>query len=56
MTHWYDKAEDRLEKELENGEITDKEYKQQMRDLNAELRGQAEEEAEQAFNDVMGRW
>lgn len=56
MPRWYDKAEEQLEKELDNEEITYKEYLEQMRDLNDELRGQAEEEAEQAYNNITGHW
>lgn len=54
--HWYDRAEQEIESAYEKGEISSAEYRQQMRDLNDELRGSAEEAAEQAYNDTMGGW
>ena len=54
--NWFDKAVDQLEEDLEEGIITDKEFRDEMRSLRAELQGQAEEEAEQAYNDRMGYW
>jgi len=55
-THWFDKAEAELEDALRNGEITDEEFRKEMRNLQDELQGQAEEAAEQAYNDFMGNW
>ncbi len=56
MTHWIDKAEKQIEDDFENGEITDKEYKEQMRDAHAEHEQEAHDAAEQAYNDVIGGW
>ena len=56
MLHWVDKAEQQLEKELENGEISDKEFREQMRDVHAEHEQEAHDAAEQAYNDTMGYW
>lgn len=53
---WFDKAEAELEESLANGEITDKEFRDEMRNLRAELEGQAQEAAEQAYNDTIGYW
>jgi len=56
MTHWVDKAEKQLEEELENGEISDKEFREQMKDVYAEYEQEGQDAAEQAYNDVMGNW
>ena len=53
---WYDSAEKQLCEALESGEITDAEFDLEMRNLNDELRGAAEEAAEAAYNDVYGCW
>ena len=53
---WFDKACDALGDDLANGLITEKEYHQQMREVAAELKGQAEDAAEQAYNDIAGYW
>ena len=42
--NWMDRAEDEICESLNNGEITQKEYDQQMSELMAEIR-QGEEEA-----------
>lgn len=52
--NWYDRAVDQLEKDLSSGAISDEEYWQQVRELNAELRECAQEAADQAYNDTMG--
>ena len=49
-----DRAVRRLEEALERGELTDKEYREEMRALQDEQRGRAEEAAESAYRDVMG--
>jgi len=54
MTHWVDRAEKQVEESLENGEISDKEYKEQMRDIHAEHEQEGQDAAEQAYNDTMG--
>ena len=53
---WFDKAEAEIEESLSNGEISNKVFQEEMRNLRAELRGLAEEAAEQAYNDTMGYW
>jgi len=52
--NWIDKEVDRLEEDLSSGLITDKEYDQGMREIRAELEGQADDAAADAYNDVMG--
>ncbi len=54
--HWYDRAEEELEDQLERGEITNAEFRSEMRELRSELQGQAEDAAEEAYNDTMGCW
>jgi len=54
MLHWVDKAERQLEEELENGMISEKEFRDQMRDVRAEHKQEAHDAAEQAYNDTMG--
>ena len=54
--HWYDNAVDSLENDLAAGDITAAEFKVEMRFLNDEMRGAAEDAAEQAYNDKMGNW
>lgn len=54
MSRWYDRAVEQIEKELADGDISPKEYHEQMRDLNAELEESAREAGEQAYNDTMG--
>ena len=50
---WYEKAEDELIESFNNGEISNSEFGREMRELKAELRDQAPDEA---YNDVMGGW
>lgn len=56
MRTWYEKAEDEIDQQLADGLIDSKEYQRQMRDLRAEMRGEAEEAARDAYNDAMGDW
>jgi len=51
---WFDNAVDQLEKDLDEGVISDKEFRDEMRNLNAELEQQAHDAAEEAYNDAMG--
>lgn len=44
MTHWYDRAEEQLERELAEGSISEAEFHEQMKDLNREFE-EAREEA-----------
>lgn len=53
---WFDREVDKLEKLLDNDEITYEEFKAEMRELNNERQAEAEEAAKNAYNDVMGGW
>ena len=56
----YEREEEQLERDLHDGLITQAEYNKQLRQMQRdyadEMRGMAEEAAERAYNDVMGRW
>ena len=56
----FDREEEQLEKDLAEGRITAAEYSNELRAMQRsyrdEMRGQAEDAAEQAYNDVMGSW
>ena len=56
----YERDEEQLECDLHEGRITMAEYNKQVRDMQRsyhdEMRGMAEEAAELAYNDAMGRW
>lgn len=54
MPRWFDRAEEQIERDYEAGLIDSKEYQAQMRDLHAELREAAHDEAERAYRDYMG--
>ena len=51
-----DREEDDLVRQVNAGEITQQEFNRAMRDLRDEIRGCAEEDAERAYNEVMGNW
>ena len=53
---WFEKAEIELEESYERGEISAQELRDGLRDLRDEMRGAAEEAAENAYNDAMGDW
>jgi hypothetical protein len=53
---WYEREEDALCEQLNNGEISQAEYYAAMRDLADQLRAEAQRAAEDAYNDVMGGW
>ena len=48
MSGWIEKAEDEICEALNNGEITEREYNQQMDELMAEVRQGAEQAADEA--------
>ena len=48
--HWYDREEANIEKDYEEGYLTEKERREAMRDLNDELQCAKEEAAQQAFD------
>lgn len=54
--HWIDKEMERLEGELERGEITHAEYIAEERYMHEELAGKAEENAQRAYDDTLGGW
>ncbi|WP_313695070.1 hypothetical protein [Achromobacter mucicolens] len=53
MPRWFDRAEEQIESDYDAGLIDAKEYQAQMRDLQAELREAAQEEADRAYRDFM---
>ena len=55
MNRWYERAMEELDDQLEQGLISDKDYRDAVRDLNDELRSIAEEEAIEAYNRVIDR-
>ena len=50
MSNWYERAESGIEKELEQGLISDAEYNEQMRDLNAEYEESRQDAAQEAYD------
>ena len=54
MPRWFDRAEQEIEQSYNRGEINMAEYNSQMRDLQDELRSNADEAAEQAREDYYG--
>ena len=54
MSRWADRANEELEKQLDDGEISNKEYWEECREINEELREEARDNAEQAYNDTIG--
>ncbi len=53
---WFEKAEQELNEAHERGEISVSELNKELRDLRRELEMQAQENAENAYNDTMGGW
>jgi len=47
---WYERAAEQLEKSIDNGELSEKEYREEMRGLQQEL----EEEANAVRSDYIG--
>lgn len=54
MNRWYMQAEEDLDRELQEGLITIREYNDGIRDINLELEEQAREAAQQAHDAVFG--
>jgi hypothetical protein len=52
----YDREVEYLEQQLADGEMTNKEFMDAMRELNNDLRAQADEVAQNAYDDFMGRY
>jgi hypothetical protein len=56
MPKWFDNAVEGLERDLEEGAISQEEFKTLMRELQKELREGAEEAAEQARQNYYDDW
>lgn len=54
--NWYDRAEQQLVDDLNDGRISQSEFNNEMRELNRDLRQAAEDAAEDAYNSYMGGW
>ena len=52
----FDREQDQLEQELENGTITQKEFNHEMLELQRDYQGAAEEAAQDAYDNEMNRW
>lgn len=52
----FEKEENALEDQLDNGEITTAEFNKEMREMRRSFREEAEESAHRAYDDEMGRW
>ena len=50
----YDREEDELVRQVNAGEISQKEFDRAMRDMRDEVRAYAEVEAEGSYNEAMG--
>jgi hypothetical protein len=50
----YGREEDELVRQVNAGEISQKEFDRAMRDMRDEIRAYAEEEAERSYNEAMG--
>ena len=50
MNDWYDRAEAQLEDDLESGAITEKEFREEMRELNREYEQAAQDAAAEAYD------
>lgn len=59
MNQW-EREEEQLERDYANGFLSQKEFNDQLRQLHRDMRDQAraeaEEAADQAYNDSMDRW
>ena len=53
---WFDREMERLEEELDKGEISEEDFYAQIRDLREELREEAQQAAEDTYRDRMGEW
>lgn len=54
--NWFDREEDQLVSDLNDGLITRNEFNAAMRNLREELRQAAQEEADAAYDAYMGGW
>ena len=53
---WFEKAIEELERELDRGLISQREYNREISNLRHELRQDADDAAEEAYNNVMRGW
>ena len=53
---WYDRAVEEIEQQHADGLLTNEQYHSEMRELNAELRQAADDEAERARDNYLGSW
>ncbi len=51
-----EKEQELLEEQLQRGEITGEEYNREMREMEREYGAQAEERAQEAYDQEMERW
>ncbi len=56
MNDAYEREEQAIVDDYNNGVIDDRTFREQMRGLHDDLRHQAEEEAAEAYDRVMGGW
>ena len=56
MNDWFEREEAALEEALDRGEITYEEFQKEIREMRRELEMQAQEAADEAYNNVMGYW
>lgn len=54
MKSWHERAVDEIEQCLEEGLIDEKEYRRQLQDIRSEMRMEAEDAAQRAYDDAMG--
>lgn len=53
---WFEREEDELVRRVNAGEITQKEFDREIREMHDEMRGQAEEEARAAYDRIMDNY
>ena len=56
MNSQFDREIEELERQLDAGEITSKEYWKEVHELQRDYRAAAEEAAEQAYRDTLDSW
>lgn len=56
MNTQYEREHDYLVDQVNSGQITQKEFNQQMRDLNRDYQAAAQESAQEAYDREMDRW
>ena len=52
----FEKEEDRIIDQMNNGEITQKEGERELRELRRDYQAAAEQSAQQSYDDEMARW